>query len=475
MVSTPALASAAVEECGADGWRAADEQVASRRPVVLVHGWTGGPMTDTAKALSTRLGDRVSTFTFDYGRRSLYWASDAQIAGCLSKFLDAVSQAHRKVGGDGKVVAVAHSMGGLALRYALQGKGDIVPNIITIGTPSLGSPWGATWVADAVHAMSIPDKDLPPREATAALCLGPHNKGTALPKGCNSDLPSWIPPRTQLTQIAGDVTVDRTLFGIHLYSLPLFSDGIVPVPSAHGYWSSGPGGESPAEGARLANVTEACRVDHGLMSGLRKEQALAVPAWLALDYVVLQDLQSETLSPATGWYLILAAFAASCSHMKQASDARTLDRVEAALSEATDVLAASIPVNPADYRLPESPHELYYFRSPSKNFSCGIITLELSAGCHGKTSPVPPRPEHCSTHISWGSGMFVNATGKTDFICTGGVIYSNGFGREDPVLPYGRSLTVLGFTCVSRQSGVTCTHQSTAHGFRIAAESNEQF
>lgn len=471
---TPARA--ASDECGSDAWRVTDGQSSSRRPVVLVHGWRGDPMTSTASALSRRLVDRIATFTFDYQARSLYWASDTRIAGCLSSFLDAVSQAHRTTGGDGRIVVIAHSMGGLALRYALQGKGNTVPNVITMGTPNLGSPWGATWVADTIHnGEALLGKEKPSRAQTAALCLGVHDKGKALPEGCGADLPPWLPARTKLTQVAGDVTVDRTLFGIHLYSLPLFGDGVVSVPSAHGYWSSGPGGESPPDGARLTNLTEACRIDHGLMSRLRKEQALAVPLWMLLDYVTLQDLQSNTLSPATGWYSILAAFSAGCSHIGQPNDDHTLVQVANALSEAVDELAPPVPVNPADYRLPEHPNELYYFRSPSTNFSCGIITLPPSAGCHGTTAPVPPRPEDCNARISWGRGLFVHATGKTGFICTGGAIYSNGFGRDDPVLPYGRSLTAHGFTCVSRQSGVTCTHHPTDHGFRIAAESNEQF
>jgi hypothetical protein len=470
LASTITPASAVRDDCG--DWRTAEGQSATRRPVVLVHGWTGGPMTDTANGLAARLGDRVSTFTFDYGRRSLHWASDNQIAGCLSRYVDSVSKDHKGVGGDGKVVVVAHSMGGLALRYALQGKGDTVPNIITLGTPNLGSPWGATWMADQIHTAKAGGKDQPPLEHKAALCLGPHDKGSTLPQGCQSDLPPWLPAGTGVTQVAGDVTVDRSLFGIKLYSLPLFSDGVVPVPSAHGYYTSGPGGESPVDGARLTTVTESCRVDHGLM---HTKHAIEVPAGMALDFVTLQDLQSDTLSPATGWYMILATLAASCSHMNHTGDAPTLDRVAAAVTGAVDGLAQPIPVNPNDYRLAGSPNEVYYFSSPSKNFSCGIINLQLSAGCHGKTSPVPPRPDRCSTHISWGSGLFVDSNGKTDFICTGGVIYSNGFGREDPVLPYGRSLTAGDFTCVSKETGIRCTHKPTGHGFRIAAGSNEQF
>ncbi|MFS8103842.1 hypothetical protein LFM09_42655 [Lentzea alba] len=140
----------------------------------------------------------------------------------------------------------------------------------------------------------------------------------------------------------------------------------------------------------------------------------------------------------------------------------------------TSAAPTEIAVDPADYRFDHA-EELYYFRSPSGKFFCGIVTAPMSAGCHGPTSPVPPRPESCAPQISWGAGMSVDRDGTTGFICTGGVIYANGFGETDPVLPYGHSLTVLGFSCTSAPAGIRCTHLTTGHGFRIATDSNEQF
>ncbi|MFC5286720.1 hypothetical protein ACFPM7_06625 [Actinokineospora guangxiensis] len=136
--------------------------------------------------------------------------------------------------------------------------------------------------------------------------------------------------------------------------------------------------------------------------------------------------------------------------------------------------------NPADYRfVAAGDWERYYFSSPSGRFICGILGSVAdeppSAGCHGETDPIPPRPADCSEHISWGGGLFVDATGNTDFICTGGVIYDSGFGDPGRPLPYGASLTALGFTCTSAQTGISCTHTDTRHGFRIATTSNERF
>ncbi|SER91280.1 hypothetical protein [Actinokineospora terrae] len=98
-----------------------------------------------------------------------------------------------------------------------------------------------------------------------------------------------------------------------------------------------------------------------------------------------------------------------------------------------------------------------------------------SAGCHGPTAPVPPRPRDRSEHISWGGGLFVDTNGHNDFICTGGVIYDSGFGSPARALPYGTSLTALGFSCTSAENGIRCAHTPSHHGFRIASTSNERF
>ncbi|MFI5560674.1 hypothetical protein [Amycolatopsis japonica] len=141
---------------------------------------------------------------------------------------------------------------------------------------------------------------------------------------------------------------------------------------------------------------------------------------------------------------------------------------------------AGAKVNSRDYLFANGAGgERYYFQSPSGKFQCGILgkvgSEPTSAGCHGATTPVPPRPSSCDENISWGGGMFVDDGGGTGFICTGGVLYSSGFDVTPRVLPYGGSLAVLGFTCRSAENGVRCAHDGTGHGFRISSSSHEQF
>jgi pimeloyl-ACP methyl ester carboxylesterase len=134
-------------------------------PVIMVHGWTGSSThTDERKGafshpidLSTNqlaavqasrslIGQlqRVAgtaVFTFDYHDYSARWVDDSHIGPALGHAIDCLYQATGE-----KVIVVAHSMGGLATRYALGQPGEKgmdrakeVSNVITFGTPETGS------------------------------------------------------------------------------------------------------------------------------------------------------------------------------------------------------------------------------------------------------------------------------------------------------------------------------------------------
>ncbi|RPF39359.1 triacylglycerol lipase [Streptomyces sp. TLI_185] len=86
------------------------------QPVVLVHGWTGnaGNMNPVKNGLEKRLNrtiESVKLLAFDYQAANFHWAANPEIAACLADYLRQVSQAH----GNGKVLVVAHSLGGWPL------------------------------------------------------------------------------------------------------------------------------------------------------------------------------------------------------------------------------------------------------------------------------------------------------------------------------------------------------------------------
>lgn len=333
----------------------AAHQAPTSRPVVLVHGWTGAPLTDTATQLTKQLGERISTFQYDYSSWSSYWASNPNIAACLADYVNAVSAAYRHAGGDGKVVIVAHSMGGLAIRYATSAHyaahpipAAEIPYVITFDTPYLGSPWGNTKIAflNEVYQTFWKGHPLPaPWGLDGQKCLAQHGHGSALPDGCGP-LPPWLPTGVHLTEIGGDITVDRSLFGVTLYTIPLDSDGIVAMPSEHGYPTSGPDGTPPPGLATVHSTTDSCHVGAGAVGNAASTLVDLAPggfeaaSWI--DYTTLQDLQKDTFSRPVQAYLGGATFAAACSHLGITHDQSAVNQATEAIKTALAALAPAV-------------------------------------------------------------------------------------------------------------------------------------
>ncbi|WP_158842346.1 hypothetical protein [Saccharothrix deserti] len=120
--------------------------------------------------------------------------------------------------------------------------------------------------------------------------------------------------------------------------------------------------------------------------------------------------------------------------------------------------------------------ESYFFMPPEGDYYCGIF--DEMAGCQGRTQPIPPRPESCGEGPSWGGGMFVDSSGKVDFLCAGGVMFYWGDksepGPEDR-LAVGQTVSALGYTCTAGEQDMRCVHDASGHGFRMAPDSNDQF
>ena len=322
-------------------------QSASARPVVLVHGWTGRPLTGTASQLKAALGGKISTFTFDYSKWAADWPTNANIAPCLAYYVNQVSAAYKDVGGDRKVILVAHSMGGVAIRYASSETyvqdpitADVAPLIITLDTPHLGSPWGDTPLAlgkqlwGGVLGNSIPN----PFGTDGSVCLQPHDKGQRLPSQCG-ELPPWLPGGTTLDQVGGNITIRRTLLGVHLYDIDTGSDGIVKTTSSVGYRTSGPEGtapevSSPTTGTTLHSQYVDCAVTtgqiHNLLNargGAFSSAVSAVGVGELTDWAVLQDIQNGQDTTPTLLYAAAAMLTAGCGHTHITTDADAISQV----------------------------------------------------------------------------------------------------------------------------------------------------
>jgi hypothetical protein len=121
----------------------------SKTPALLVHGWTGDreDWTKGQPSMYDALSrsSKIALDRFDYKPVNDQWVTNPAIGPKLAAHIDCLSRASVRGGGNGKVIVVAHSMGGLAARFAanqtVSGRSvaDELGLVITLGTPHEGT------------------------------------------------------------------------------------------------------------------------------------------------------------------------------------------------------------------------------------------------------------------------------------------------------------------------------------------------
>jgi pimeloyl-ACP methyl ester carboxylesterase len=121
----------------------------ARQPVLLVHGFNSGPQTwqDASRNQLARAGSSTCIDVFDYAEQSSNWVTDLKTGPALATRIGTLAAASKAGGGSGKVIIVAHSMGGLATRCASSticnggqdGIAPLIAELISFGTPNTGS------------------------------------------------------------------------------------------------------------------------------------------------------------------------------------------------------------------------------------------------------------------------------------------------------------------------------------------------
>jgi pimeloyl-ACP methyl ester carboxylesterase len=120
--------------------------IGKKLPVLFVHGLNAkGSDWDGFRSYLSGENANVATEAFDYSANNTKWVTDPNIGAALADKIACMATSSREQGGQGKVVVVAHSMGGLATRQSISERSDILNDlgiVITIATPNTGSDTG---------------------------------------------------------------------------------------------------------------------------------------------------------------------------------------------------------------------------------------------------------------------------------------------------------------------------------------------
>lgn len=234
----------------------------STMPVLLVHGFADSPeVWETGSpSMVQALGRVPGVFVappFDYSRDSLQWVDDPAIGPALAQRIDCLARASAAAHGPGRVVVVAHSMGGLALRYAASQRvgdravADDIARVVTIATPEDGS-FLASAATELWQRAKGPNPSLlgallrvgcgPPARADqgaplAPLCellsqsRTPAARAMEIGSPQLASLPQF-PPSVRVDTIAGDVSLTVRVFDGPTTTLERAGDLVVGADSA---------------------------------------------------------------------------------------------------------------------------------------------------------------------------------------------------------------------------------------------------
>ncbi|MFC9996639.1 hypothetical protein [Nocardia sp. NPDC127526] len=164
-----------------------------------------------------------------------------------------------------------------------------------------------------------------------------------------------------------------------------------------------------------------------------------------------------------------------------AAPAATATTTTAPPTSTTVALDGGEAADPTEYRQSESiaGQQGYFFQTPSGNIHCAIFDKPVSngdstidIGCQGKLAAIPAGEQACAKpeHSQPPMPAFSIGQSGAEFGCTADPLF---YGRaEAPALPYGSSLQIGGYKCVSREVGISCGHVESGDSFFVSKESS---
>jgi hypothetical protein len=110
------------------------------------------------------------------------------------------------------------------------------------------------------------------------------------------------------------------------------------------------------------------------------------------------------------------------------------------------------------------PLSLKSFMSPSGNIGCMLEADDARCDVRQHIYTTGVKPASCN--LDWGDSLQVSDRGVVEWLCHGDTVVEPGA----PVLAYGTSSRQGSITCISADTGVTCTRRPGGHGFLISRE-----
>jgi pimeloyl-ACP methyl ester carboxylesterase len=220
-----------------------------RVPVLFVHGVHANPgewgSSNDPKSMFSLVHSIPGLYVddslsrFDYAQYHDDWIDNDNIGPKLARQIECIAQSSREQGGPGKVIVVAHSMGGLATRYAadkvIDGHkvADDLGLVVTIATPNTGTAiadWTVALLLNACHFGFVVLSGL--RLPAPPDCLGKWRGTVEMRANVQAKVHSlpWLPKTVPVMAIAGNVAYRDPFLDVTLRGNG--SDTIVPVESA---------------------------------------------------------------------------------------------------------------------------------------------------------------------------------------------------------------------------------------------------
>lgn len=229
-------------------------------PVLMVHGFNSdariwsNKSSENATSIEHTLKNMREVAVvapFNYKSVNKQWVSHPEIGPRLADTIQCLADKSRQNGGRGKVIVIAHSMGGLALRYAIgnTGRGTRVANSIglavTIAAPQRGAPLGTV----ASGGLRFLCKWFEVRGDTERVNECTKESAAAAMRSNSSQLRQLAPMPQNVPHLA--VAGDMTAYIGFTFPIDLNSDVVVSLQSALAYHTT----KHPGDGTMIVRCT----------------------------------------------------------------------------------------------------------------------------------------------------------------------------------------------------------------------------